>query len=174
MRKKKISLVIDGNSITVDQGTTIMEAAEELGIRIPRLCYHPDLSLMGSCRVCIVEVKGMGYYMASCSVQVWEGMEVETSSPEIRRARRDIVELLLDNHPRDCQTCERDGNCELQNLAYSMGVRKRFFEGRRKRFPIDDSSDSVIRWEKTVVQVTTKKYTSIFFKLTSFPVIRAA
>jgi len=145
MSKKKISLTIDGNPITVDQGTTIMEAAEELGIRIPRLCYHPDLSLMGSCRVCIVEVKGMAYYMASCSVQVWEGMEVETNSPEIRRARRDIVELLLDNHPRDCQTCERDGNCELQNLAYSMGVRKRFFEGRRKRFPIEDSSDSVIR-----------------------------
>ena len=145
MRKKKISLTIDGNPITVDEGTTIMEAAEQLGIRVPRLCYHPDLSLMGSCRVCIVEVKGMGYYMASCSVRVWEGMEVETSSPEIRRARRDIVELLLDNHPRDCQTCERDGNCELQNLAYSMGVRKRFFEGRRKRFPIDDSSRSVIR-----------------------------
>jgi len=145
MRNKKISLTIDGNPITVDEGTTIMEAAEQLGIRIPRLCYHPDLSLMGSCRVCIVEVKGMDYYMASCSVRVWEGMEVETSSPEIRRARRDIVELLLDNHPRDCQTCERDGNCELQNLAYSMGVRKRLFEGRRKRFPIDDSSHSVIR-----------------------------
>jgi iron-only hydrogenase group A len=145
MRNNKVSLTIDGNPITVDQGTTIMHAAEQLGIRIPRLCYHPDLSLMGSCRVCIVEVKGMGYYMASCSVQVWEGMEVETNSPEIRRARRDIVELLLDNHPRDCQTCERDGNCELQNLAYAMGVRKRFFEGRRKRFAIEDSSHSVIR-----------------------------
>jgi NADP-reducing hydrogenase subunit HndD len=145
MQEKKISLTIDDVPITVDQGTTIMEAAEQLGIRIPRLCYHPDLSLMGSCRVCIVEVKGMGYYMASCSVPVWEGMEVQTSSPEIRQARRDIVELLLDNHPVDCQTCERDGNCELQNLAYSMGVRKRFFEGRRKRFPIEDSSRSVIR-----------------------------
>ncbi len=145
MEKKKISLTIDGNPLTVDEGTTIMRAAEQLGIRIPRLCYHPDLSLVGSCRVCIVEVKGMGYYMASCSVEVWEAMEVETNSPEIRRARRDIVELLLDNHPRDCQTCERDGNCELQNLAYSMGVRKRLFEGRRKRFAIENSGASVIR-----------------------------
>ena len=123
MKKKKITLVINGNAIAVDQGTTIMEAAERLGIRIPRLCYHPDLSLMGSCRVCVVEVKDMGFYMTACSVEVWEGMEVQTNSPDIRQARRDIVELLLDNHPQDCQTCDRDGNCELQNLAYAMGVR---------------------------------------------------
>jgi iron only hydrogenase large subunit-like protein len=144
-RKKKISLTIDEVPIQVDEGTTIMEAAEQLGIRIPRLCYHPDLSLAGSCRVCIVDVKGMGYYLAACSSQVWEGMEVQTNSPEIRQARRDIVELLVDNHPMDCQTCERDGHCELQNLAYSMGVRARHFEGRRKRFPIELSSHSVVR-----------------------------
>ena len=87
----------------------------------------------------------MGFYMTACSVQVWEGMEVQTNSPDIRQARRDIVELLLDNHPMDCQTCERDGNCELQNLAYAMGVRARHFEGRRKRFPLDLSSHSVVR-----------------------------
>ena len=144
-KRKKISLAIDGNAISVEQGTTIMEAAERLGIRIPRLCYHPDLSLAGSCRVCVVEVKDMGFYMTACSVQVWEGMEVQTNSPDIRQARRDIVELLLDNHPMDCQTCERDGNCELQNLAYAMGVRARHFEGRRKRFPLDLSSHSVVR-----------------------------
>jgi iron-only hydrogenase group A len=143
--KKQINLTIDETPLSVDEGTTIMEAAETLGIYIPRLCYHPDLSLAGSCRVCIVEVKGMGYYMTACSVAVWEGMEVQTNSPAIRRARRDIVELLLDNHPKDCQTCERDGNCELQNLAYSMGVRERLFEGERKQFPIEDSSHSVVR-----------------------------
>jgi len=145
MRKKKVNLIIDGTPVTVPEGTTIMEACEGLGINIPRLCYHPDLSLMGSCRVCIVEVKGMGFYMTSCSQKVWEGMEVQTNSPDIRQARRDIVELLLDNHPKDCQTCERDGNCELQNLAYSLGVRARHFEGKRKRFPLDLSSHSVVR-----------------------------
>ncbi len=144
-KSKKISLKIDDTPITVDAGTTILAAAEQLGIRIPRLCYHPDLSLAGSCRVCIVDVKGMGFYMTACSSQVWEGMEVQTNSPEIRQARRDIVELLLDNHPMDCQTCDRDGHCELQNLAYSMGVRARHFEGRRKRFPIELSSASVVR-----------------------------
>jgi NADP-reducing hydrogenase subunit HndD len=143
--KKKISLKIDDVPIQVDAGTTIMEAAEQLGIRIPRLCYHPDLSLAGSCRVCIVDVKDMGFYMAACSSQVWEGMEVQTNSPEIRKARRDIVELLIDNHNMDCQTCERDGHCELQNLAYAMGVRARHFEGQRKRFPVELSSQSVVR-----------------------------
>ena len=141
----KINITIDGRKLAVSKGTTIMEAAEKIGIHIPRLCYHPDLSLQGSCRVCIVEVKGMDFYMASCSVQVWEDMEVQTNTPEIRQARRDIVELLLENHPRDCQTCERDGNCELQNLAYSMGVRERLFEGERKMFPIEDSGRSVVR-----------------------------
>jgi len=145
MQKKSINLRIDDVPMVVEAGTTIMEAAQQIGIRIPRLCYHPDLSLAGSCRVCVVDVKGMGYYMPSCSVQVWEGMEVETNSPDIRQARRDIVELLLDNHPSDCQTCDRDGHCELQNLAYSLGVRRRHFEGERKRFPLDVSSASVVR-----------------------------
>ncbi len=145
MPNDEINLTIDGNPIRVPAGTTIMQAAERLGVRVPRLCYHPDLSLAGSCRVCIVEVKDVPYYMASCAVQVWEGMEVQTNSPAIRRARRDIVELLLDNHPTDCQTCERDGNCELQNLAYSLGVRRRHFEGKRKHFDIDVSSSSVVR-----------------------------
>ena len=140
-----IELTIDDQKVRVPAGTTIMEAAETLGIHIPRLCYHPDLSLMGSCRVCIVDVKEMGFYMASCAVAVWPGMEVRTNSPQIRQARRDIVELLLENHPMDCQCCERDGNCELQRLAYTLGVRERLFAGERKRFAKETSGASVIR-----------------------------
>lgn len=145
MAVKMVTLTIDGRRVAVPAGATIMEACETIGIHIPRLCYHPDLSLAGSCRVCIVDVKDLGFFMPSCSVPVWEGMQVETTSPEIRRARRDIVELLLDNHPMDCQTCERDSNCELQNLAYAFGVRERLFEGERKRFPREDSGAAVIR-----------------------------
>jgi NADP-reducing hydrogenase subunit HndD len=145
IQSKPVSLTIDGHAVSVPAGTTITKAAEKLGIRIPTLCYHPRLSLPGACRVCIVDVKDIGYHMAACSVEAWDGMEVTTNSPAIRQARRDIVELILDNHPKECQTCERDGRCELQNLAYALGVRERLFEGERKSFPLETSSHSVVR-----------------------------
>ncbi len=143
--EKIINLVIDGENISVPEGTTIMDAAEKIGIHIPRLCYHPDFSLEGSCRVCIVEVEGVPFYMTSCSTQVTEGMKVKTNSPQIRQARRDIIELILDNHPQDCQTCKRSGTCELQDLAYAYGIDKRLFAGAKKNFPIDNSSKSIVR-----------------------------
>ena len=142
---KDVNITIDDTVLKVKPGTTIMQAAETLGIKIPRLCYHPDLSLEGACRVCIVEVEGYRTFVPSCAAQVQEGMKIKTNSPEIRQARRDLVELILDNHPRSCQTCERDSNCELQDLSYSLGVRERLFEGKRKQYPIETSSPSVIR-----------------------------
>lgn len=142
---KKVKIKIDGVDLEVPSSYTIMQAAETIGIKIPRLCYHPRLSIAGSCRVCIVKVKGSNYYLPSCSTIVAEGMEIEANSPEIREARRDIVELILDDHPKECQICERDGRCELQSLAYSMGVRERYFEGKRKSHPIEDSGKSVVR-----------------------------
>jgi len=145
MNQKKINIRIDDDPVSVPAGTTILDAAEKLGIHIPRLCYHPLLKLEGSCRICIVQVKGFNYFLTACSTEVWEGMEVSTNSPVIRQARRDIVELLLDNHPKDCQTCERDGICELQKQAYTLGIRERIFEGKRKHFPIDNTSLSVVR-----------------------------
>ena len=140
-----VTLTIDGQQVVVPKATTVMHAAEKIGVHIPRLCYHPHLSIEGACRVCIVKVEGQEAFVASCCAEVQEGMVVQTNSPEIRQARRDIVELLIDNHPRECQICERDGNCELQNLAYSMGVRERLFEGKRKRYPLENSSVSVVR-----------------------------
>jgi iron-only hydrogenase group A len=141
----KINLTIDGVTTKAEEGMTIMQAADQLGIKIPRLCYHPQLSILGACRICIVEIEGGRKPVASCAYPVTEGMKVRTSSPKLRKMRRDIVELILDNHPKDCQTCERDGNCELQNLAYSLGVRERLFEGERKRIDRDSSSPAVIR-----------------------------
>ncbi len=140
-----INIMINDIEVTVPQGTTIMQAAEQIGVRIPRLCYLKDLSLAGACRICVVKVEGYSNFVASCATEALDGMVVQTNSPEIREARRDLVELILDNHPKDCQICERDGRCELQNLAYAMGVRERLFAGKRKQHPIDDSSLSVIR-----------------------------
>jgi iron-only hydrogenase group A len=140
-----INLTIDNRPVRVPAGTTIMQAAEKIGIRVPRLCFHPQLSIDGACRICVVEVQGMRKLVASCSYPVEEGMVVRTSTPEIRQIRRDITELLLDNHPEDCQCCERDGNCELQRLAYSQGVRERLFPGEKKHFDDDYSAPAVIR-----------------------------
>jgi NADP-reducing hydrogenase subunit HndD len=145
MSKQALTLTIDGIETQAKPGMTIMQAADAIGIRIPRLCYHPDLSILGACRICIVDVEGQRNPVASCAYPATDGMKVTTSSPMLRKLRRDIVELILDNHPKDCQTCERDGSCELQNLAYSLGVRERLFEGERKRFPRDASSPAVIR-----------------------------
>ena len=141
----KITIYINGKPYTVEQKQTIMQAADTLGFRIPRLCYHPRLSIEGACRVCVVEVEGMRNYVASCAYPVSDGMKINTNTKELRTARRDIVELILDNHPQDCHTCERDGICELQRLAYAMGIRKRHFEGERKHYEKDISSTSVIR-----------------------------
>ena len=142
---EKIRLTINGVQAAVAPGTTIMEAADSIGIRIPRLCYHPALSILGACRVCVVEREGARNLLAACSHPAEEGMQVRTNSPLLRRVRRDVIELILDNHPKDCQICSRNMNCELQNLAYELGVRSRLFEGERKRYPKDESSPAVIR-----------------------------
>jgi len=142
---EKITIHINGKAYEIEKGQTIMRAADKLGFHIPRLCYHPKLSLEGACRVCIVEVEGMKNYVASCAFPVSDGMKIHTNTKEIRQARRDIVELILDNHPDDCHTCERDGTCELQRLAYSMGIRRRHFQGEKKNYEQDLSFVSVIR-----------------------------
>ena len=144
-KKDEKTLTIDGVQTSVPEGTTVMEAADHIGIRIPRLCYHPNLSILGACRVCLVEVEGARNLVAACSTAAENGMVVHTTSPLLRRVRRDVVELILDNHPQDCQICDRNSNCELQDLAYELGVRQRLFEGERKVFPRDESAPSVIR-----------------------------
>jgi len=137
MDKKQINLTIDGNKISVPADFTVMQAADAAGIHIPRLCYHPKLSAVGACRICIVEIEGAKNYSASCITAVSEGMNVKTNSPEIREARRDLVELILDNHPRECQICEKNNNCELQELALTLGIEEYEFPGERKRFAAD-------------------------------------
>jgi iron-only hydrogenase group A len=145
MADNKINIYINDKKYKVEENQTIMQAADKCGYHIPRLCYHPKLSIEGACRVCIVQIEGAKNYVASCCYPVSDGMKIYTNTKDIRRARRDIVELLLDNHPEDCHTCERDGNCELQNLAHAMGIRNRHFNGEKKHYDEDPSSPSVYR-----------------------------
>ncbi len=145
LEMKKVNAIIDNIPVSVNEGTTIMEAADQIGHHVPRLCYHPHISTEGACRICVVEVEGRPNYIPSCATKLSEGMVIKTNTPELHQTRRDLVELMLNNHPSSCLTCERDGNCELQNLAYKLGVRDRLFEGSRKRYETDKSSPSVLR-----------------------------
>lgn len=140
-----IHLTIDGQEITVPKGTTIVKAAREIGVEIPTLCYWEGIHEIGSCRVCVVEVKGAKTLLPSCITQVSEGMEVITHSPRVRRARKSIVNLLLSDHPEECLTCGKAGKCELQELSRNMGIRSNSYEGEHSKQYYDESTPSIIR-----------------------------
>jgi iron-only hydrogenase group A len=138
-----IKVHINGRPYDVVDGITIMQAATMAGYKIPSLCYHPRLSLYGGCRICIVEVEGMKNFVASCAYPVRDGMKIHTNTEAVRKARKEIMELILDNHPQDCNICKRNGICELQNLARMIGVEERYFEGERKRYKTDNASPCI-------------------------------
>ncbi|NLX97162.1 MAG: 2Fe-2S iron-sulfur cluster binding domain-containing protein [Rhodopirellula sp.] len=145
-RGETVAVAIDGNPVEVPLGTTILEAARTLGIRIPTLCYHEDLCLAGVCRVCVVEVVGQRTLQAACSYPITVPIEVNTHSPHVRRARRHIIDLLLSEHYGECYTCSRNVGCELQALAMEYGVDFfRFGRLAKPRYEIDASSHSVVR-----------------------------
>jgi len=137
----EITLTIDGKTVTVPRGATIFEAARKLGIEIPHLCYKPELGLppTSSCRLCVVEVEGAKSLVASCSHPVSPGMVVRTDTERLRNVRRMVIDLLLSNHPHDCLTCEKSGECDLQKYAYALGVRQPEFAGEPVMVqPIED------------------------------------
>ncbi|MDD5439786.1 MAG: NADH-dependent [FeFe] hydrogenase, group A6 [Candidatus Omnitrophica bacterium] len=142
---KNVTLTIDSIKVSVPAGATIMEAADSVNVRVPRLCYHSRLSSFGACRICVVEVAGMKNYPPACSTQVKDGMVVMTSSPAILKARRQILELMLNNHNRDCTVCRKNNECELQSLAAQFGLKDIVFEGERKQYPVDRSSAAIVR-----------------------------
>ncbi|HHV61931.1 MAG TPA: 2Fe-2S iron-sulfur cluster binding domain-containing protein [Firmicutes bacterium] len=140
-----VTLTIDGQRVQVPRGTTILEAAEAAGVDIPTLCYLKDINVVGSCRVCVVEVEGAKSLQASCVTPVGEGMVVRTNTPAVREARRTVLELILSNHPFECLTCVRNGNCELQALANRFGIRDVEYMGERATFPRDESTPAIVR-----------------------------
>ncbi|MBR1969203.1 MAG: [Clostridia bacterium] len=140
-----VNLKINGQEISVPAGTTVLEAARSAGIEIPTLCYLKDVSQTGSCRMCLVEIKGGRALQAACVYPVSEGLEVLTNTPKVREARKVTLELLLSNHDRKCLTCVRNRNCELQTLADELGVTDIAFEGVRNEYAIDELSPSIVR-----------------------------
>lgn len=141
-----VTATIDDIDVTVPAGTSILDAAQSIGLRIPTLCAHPDLRAAGVCRVCVVEVEGQRTLQAACTYPIDRPLRVVTSSPAIRKARRHVIDLLLSNHYGDCNTCSRNNNCELQSLAREYGVDSfRFGRPAEPKYAIDRSSGSLVR-----------------------------
>ena len=119
-----VTLLVDGNEVTVPEGTSVMRASMEAGIKIPKLCATDTLNSFGSCRMCLVEIEGRAGTPASCTTPVAPGMKVHTTSDKIRKLRLGVMELYISDHPLDCLTCSANGNCELQDTAGEVGLRQ--------------------------------------------------
>ncbi len=136
---KQVTLKINNVSVTVDAGTRILDAAKKAGFNIPTLCYLKDVCNEGSCRVCVVEVKGARSLVASCSAVVSEGMEVFTNTPKVINSRKKTIELILSNHKKACLMCVRNGNCELATLAQDYNCNAFEYEGVTENYDIDET-----------------------------------
>ena len=145
MEENLITLTIDDKEVKVKQGTTILQAARQVGIDIPTLCFLKEINEVGDCRMCIVEVEGRRGFATSCVEKVAEGMVVHTNTPSVMEARRVILDLIISNHKVECLTCPRSGNCELQELAKKFNITKVEFPGEQKETEIDDLSPSIER-----------------------------
>lgn len=147
--KKMVNVIIDDKHVQVPAGTTIHTAAKEVGINIPTLCYlnlkdFGCVNKVASCRVCVVEVEGKGNLAPACSTPVFEGMKVCTNSIRVLNSRKTVLELMLSDHPKDCLTCQKSGECELQNLAISFGIREIKYQGKESTYR-KDATKSIIR-----------------------------
>ncbi|MEL7585703.1 MAG: NADH-dependent [FeFe] hydrogenase, group A6 [Prolixibacteraceae bacterium] len=142
-----INITINSIPAEVEKGTTILEAAGQVGVIIPTLCYHKDLCIAGNCRVCIVEIAGQKRLSASCATPCEEGMEIRTNSLNVRNSRKHIIELLLSEHNADCTRCYKNGNCELQSLASEYKIMTQDFIplAKQKKHTIDMFSPSIIK-----------------------------
>ena len=140
-----LNLSINGKAVTAKAGTTVLMAARDAGIRIPTLCFLEKREPTGACRVCLVEIAGGKTLAAACSTPIAEGMQIQTNSPKVRAARRQVVELLLSEHDGNCQTCDRNQDCELQQLASELGIRDIEYEGEKAAHRIDASTPALLR-----------------------------
>ena len=147
----KVTLTINGKTVSVPAGTTILDAAKELNIKIPTLCYCEKLggcevaNKPASCRICVVEVEKRRNLAPACATPVMEGMVVHTNTQRALKARRTVLELMLSDHPQDCLVCPKNRHCELQKLASEFGISEIEYAGSVNKFDVDDSSEAIMR-----------------------------
>ncbi len=140
-----IELTIDGQTVQTEEGQSVIEAAHANGIEIPHLCYHPELSVSGGCRLCVVEVEGWNTPAASCGLACQDGMVVHTQSEQLSEMRRDIIDLFISDHPLDCVTCDKAGDCLLQKYAYEYGISETSHDFELSRTLYQDDNPFFIR-----------------------------
>jgi NADP-reducing hydrogenase subunit HndD len=141
----KITLSIDGIDVQIDEGKTIIDAAELAGIKIPTLCWHKDLLPYATCGMCVVEIEGWPLPRRACVQMAASGMKVKTNTDELRRVRKNILEMVVANHPKECLSCIKHGECELQALVEQFNLRDIPYEWHSRELPIDDSSRGIVR-----------------------------
>ena len=144
-QKKEIIITINGSQLIGQEGMTILEVTREHGIDIPTLCYHEDLTPVGACRLCVVEVENARTLVASCHTPISPGMVVYTHSPKVIETRKVIVELMLASHPDVCIVCDKTNICELRRIATDLEIGLPRFKLRKHCYPIEDSSPYIIR-----------------------------
>jgi NADH-quinone oxidoreductase subunit G len=129
-----LNLTVDGKKLTAPAGTLLIEACKSVGIEVPSFCYYPNLSLQGACRMCLVKIEKMPKLQTACTTVISEGMVVTTDSPEVKQARKSMIEMLLGNHPLDCPVCDAGGECELQDMTFAYGAAEsRFMEAKNHK-----------------------------------------
>jgi NADH dehydrogenase/NADH:ubiquinone oxidoreductase subunit G len=146
-----MEVTIDGIKIELEEPVSVLAAARQAGVRIPTLCWHPRVSILGACRLCMIEVEGINRLLAACTTQVSEGMTIITDTPQLRKVRETMLELLLCRHPLDCPTCVKGGECELQELAYNYSDPKNRFPENPAPYPVKDPSPFIERDPKKCV-----------------------
>lgn len=140
-----INITVNNMKIEVEEGTTILDAAKKARIKIPTLCYLENVQEPGSCRMCVVEIEGVRTLQPSCITHVSEGMKIYTNTKEVRDARKIILELLLSDHPWECNTCDRNQDFELQKLAEEYGIKEVRFQAVNEKLPLDESTPGIVR-----------------------------
>lgn len=141
----KVNLTINGQQIQAEASMTVLEAAAKAKIDIPTFCHDPELTKSGACRICVVEIKGARNLPASCTTPVADGMVIETESERVVKARKTNLNLLLANHPLECITCEKTGECKLQDYCYRYGIADSKYSGEKKQLELDDTNPFFVR-----------------------------
>lgn len=139
------SLVIDGKPVEVPDGVTVLWAARKVGVEIPTYCYYPWFPPQGNCRICLVEVEGMGKLQIACNTPVRDGMVINTNNERVFKARRGVMEFLLIHHPLDCPICDQAGECDLQDYGYKYGFPVGRYHHEKRTFPKTDYGEKIAK-----------------------------